>query len=82
MLSTTANRPALKPPSTTDWPGPVVAAKPFIRLARTLRAHFDRIVAYIKNRQTNAAVEGINNRLTYSRSRAYGFHSPEALLGM
>jgi transposase len=34
--------------------------KPFIRLARTIRAHFDGIVAYIKNRQTNAAVEGVD----------------------
>jgi len=56
--------------------------KPFIRLARTIRAHFDGIVAYIKNRQTNAAVEGINNRLRTVARRAYGFHSHQALIGM
>jgi transposase len=56
--------------------------EPFIRPARTLRAHFDGIVAHIKNRQTNATVEGINNRLRTLARRAYGFHSHEALIGM
>jgi transposase len=56
--------------------------RPFVRLARTIRAHFDGILAYIKNRQTNATVEGINNRLRTVARRAFGFHSPEALMGM
>lgn len=56
--------------------------KPFVRLARTIRAHFDGILAYIKDRYTNARVEGINNRLRNVTRRAYGFHSHEALIGM
>jgi len=56
--------------------------KPFIKLARTIRKHFDGIVAYAKERMTNGIVEGINNRLRMIARRAYGFHSPEALIAM
>jgi transposase len=56
--------------------------KPFIKLARTIRAHKQGILAYIQQRATNAIVEGINNRLRMIARRAYGFHSPEPLIAM
>jgi transposase len=56
--------------------------KPFVKLARTIRQYKDGILAYIKDRATNARVEGINNRLRMVARRAFGFHSAEALISM
>ena len=55
---------------------------PFVRMARTVRRHFDGIVAYVKTRLTNGVVEGLNNKLRMIARRAYGFHSAEALISM
>lgn len=55
---------------------------PFVRVARTIRTHLDGILAYIRHRLTNAVVEGINNRLRMVARRAFGFHSPGALIAM
>lgn len=55
---------------------------PFVRVARTIRAHKEGILAYIHTRLTNGFVEGINNRLRMIARRAYGFHSPQALAAM
>lgn len=56
--------------------------QPFIKLARTIRKHKERILAYIKERYTNAIVEGMNNRIRMIARRAYGFHSADALKSM
>jgi transposase len=56
--------------------------EPFVRLARTIRAHKEGILAYIDERYTNAVVEGINNRIRMIARRAYGFHSRQALISM
>lgn len=56
--------------------------RPFITAARTIRKHFEGILAYVKTRLTNGLVEGLNNKLRTVARRAYGFHSPEALIGM
>lgn len=56
--------------------------KPFVRVARTLRKHLDGILAYFRSRLTNAVVEGKNNRLRMMTRRAYGHHSPEALISL
>lgn len=56
--------------------------KPFVKAARTVRTHFDGIVAYLHTRCTNALVEGLNTRLRMIARRAYGFHSAEALIAM
>ena len=56
--------------------------KPFVKLARTVRRHFDGILAYVQTRLTNGLVEGLNNKLRMIARRAYGFHSAGALAGM
>lgn len=56
--------------------------KPFVRIARTIRKHKEDILAYIRTRLTNGFTEGINNRLRMIARRAYGFHSPHALVAM
>lgn len=56
--------------------------KPFVRAARTIRNHFEGIIAYVKTRLTNGLVEGLNNKLRMIARRAFGFHSPKPLIGM
>jgi transposase len=56
--------------------------KPFVRIARTVRRHFDGILAYVRERLSNGFLEGINNRIRMIAHRAYGFHSHHALSAM
>lgn len=56
--------------------------KPFQKAARTIRAHFDGIIAYVQSRLTNGLVEGLNNKLRMVARRAFGFHSAHALIAM
>lgn len=56
--------------------------KPFIRVARTIRTHFDDVLAYVETRLTNGLTEGLNNKLRVIARRAYGYHSPQSLIAM
>jgi transposase len=53
--------------------------KPFQRAARTIRRHFQGILAYVRTRLTNGLAEGLNNHARVIARRAFGFHSAEAL---
>lgn len=55
---------------------------PFVRMARTIREHFQGVLAYVRTRVTNALAEGINNKLRMVARRAYGFHGSQALISM
>lgn len=72
-------RPALK-----DWIAWAFRSrlKPFVRAARTIRKHFDGILAYVRTRLTNGFTEGTNNKLRLVARRAFGFHSPQPLIAM
>ncbi len=56
--------------------------KPFIRLARTLRAHRDGILAAIRLGLSNGRLEGLNSKIRLISHRAFGFHSPDALIAL
>ena len=56
--------------------------QPFVKAARTIREHFEGIVAYFKERLTNGIVEGFNNKARMIARRAFGFHSPQPLIAM
>jgi len=56
--------------------------KPFVKTARTVRKHFDGILAYVKERLTNGFTEGINTKLRMITRRAFGFHSAASLVAM
>ena len=56
--------------------------KPFVRVARTIRAYFDGVLAYVETRLTNGLTEGFNNKLRVIARRAYGYHSPQPLIAM
>lgn len=53
---------------------------PFVRLGRTIRRHFDGVVAFIKQRLSNGLAEGMNNKIRLLSHRAYGFHSAASLI--
>jgi transposase len=56
--------------------------EPFRRVARTIRAHADGILAYVRSRLSNGRTEGLNGKLRTLTRRAYGFHSAHGLIAM
>jgi len=54
--------------------------KPIVKLARTVRAHREGILAFFESGLTNARLEGMNNKIRLLSHRAYGFHSPAPLI--
>jgi transposase len=55
---------------------------PFVKLARTIRAHRDGILAAIRLGLTNGRVEGLNNRVRLIVRRGFGFHTAGAALAL
>lgn len=56
--------------------------KPFQKAAKTIKRHFDGIIAYVREKLTNGLVEGFNTRLRMITRRAFGFHGPDPLISM
>lgn len=55
---------------------------PFVRLARTIRAHRDGILSAIRLGINNGRIEGLNNRVRLIVRRGFGFHSADAALAL
>jgi len=56
--------------------------KPFVRLARTLRAHRAGILAAIRLELSNGRLEGLNSKIRLISHRAFGFHSADPLIAL
>ncbi len=56
--------------------------KPFVRLARTLRARRDAILAAIRLGLTNSRLEGLHSKVRLLSHRSFGFHSPTPLIAL
>ena len=56
--------------------------RPFVRLARTLRAHRTGILAAIRLSLSNGRLEGLNSKIRLLSHRAFGFHSPDPLIAL
>jgi transposase len=54
----------------------------FVKLSRTVREHKVAIYAAVAHGLSNARVESLNTRLRLIMRRAFGFHSPEALIAL
>ena len=54
----------------------------FVKLAKTIREHYNGIVATLTHRLTNARTEAVNTTLRLICRRAYGFHSAQALIAL
>jgi transposase len=55
---------------------------PFVRLARSLRAHWATIVTTLQYGLSNARVESVNTRIRLLTRIAFGFHSAQPLIAM
>jgi transposase len=56
--------------------------EPFVKLARTIRKHRDGILAALELGINNGRTEGLNRKVRTITSRAYGFHTPDAVAAM
>ena len=56
--------------------------EPFVKLARTIIEQRDGILAAIDHGLSNARVEAINTQIRMLTRRAFGFHTPEALIAL
>jgi transposase len=56
--------------------------RPFVNLARRIRAHFDGIVASVRHGLSNSRLEGINAKIRLINKRGYGHPNYESLSAM
>jgi transposase len=56
--------------------------RPFVKLAKTITQQKAGILAAITNGLSNARVEAINTQIRLITRRAFGFHTPEALIAL
>jgi transposase len=54
----------------------------FVKLARTITEQRDGILAAIRHGLSNARIEQINTQIRLIARRAFGFHSPQALIAL
>jgi transposase len=54
----------------------------FATLAETITGHRDQIIATLRYRLTNARTEAANTTIRLITRRAYGFHSPDAMIAL
>ncbi len=55
---------------------------PFVELARRIGRHKERIAASLRLRLSNGIVESMNTKIRLITRRAFGFHSPQALIAL
>lgn len=53
-----------------------------VHLARSIRNHFDGVIAAVELGLSNSRLEGFNSKVALISHRGYGFHSPQALTAM
>lgn len=55
---------------------------PFRKLARTITAHADGILAYVATGLSNGRAEGLNGKVRTITRRSFGFHGPWSLVAL
>ncbi len=55
---------------------------PFVKLGRTVREHFEGILAYFETGYTTSQSEGLNTKARLATRQAFGFHSADAVRAM
>ena len=56
--------------------------EPFVKLAKTIKRYQALILNAVEHGLSNARSEATNTHLRLLTRRAYGYHSPEALIAM
>ncbi|HLW96504.1 MAG TPA: ISL3 family transposase [Solirubrobacteraceae bacterium] len=77
-------RPQLAPTHLDAWLAWASRSRldPFKKLARTIRAHRDGILAAIRLGLNNGRLEALNSRIRLISHRSFGFHSPQPLIAL
>ena len=67
-----------------EWTGWASRSRlePFVKLARTVKNHFEGILAYIPERLNNGRTEGMNGKIRTITRRSFGFHSASNLIAL
>lgn len=55
---------------------------PFRKLAYSIRAHLEGILAYVSSGFSNGRTEAINGKIRTITRRSYGFHGPTSLIAL
>jgi transposase len=78
------DEPALAPAHLDGWIRWAARSRlaPFVKAARTLRAHRAGVLAAIRLGLTNARLEGLNSRVRLISHRSFGFHSAAPLIAL
>jgi transposase len=56
--------------------------KAFVRVGRTIRKHFEGIMAYVRTGISNGRSEGMNGKVRVITRRAFGLHGAASLIAM
>jgi transposase len=56
--------------------------KPFVKLARTIRAHREGVLDAVRVGLSNGRLEGLNSKVRLISHRSFGFHSAAALIAL
>lgn len=56
--------------------------EPFKKFVRMLRSHLDGVLAWTKTRLSNAATEGMNNKIKSISHRSFGFRSADLFIAL
>lgn len=67
-----------------EWLGWACRSKlePIVEASRTIRRHWDGILAYIRCRFSNGPLEALNNKVRLIQRRSYGLHSASSLIAL
>ncbi len=56
--------------------------QPFMKFARTIKAHLTGIINYVETNITNAILESINSKIQMAKRRARGFRNTDNFINM
>lgn len=56
--------------------------QPFMKVARTIRAHWSGIINYIESRINNGILEGLNSKIQLAKKRARGYANTKNFINM
>jgi transposase len=67
-----------------EWIGWAARSKlePFKKVSRTIKAHFEGIIAYVATGLSNGASEGMNGKVRTITRRSYGLHRASSLIAL
>ena len=56
--------------------------QPFMKFAKTVKAHLSGIINFVETKITNAILESINNKIQMAKKRARGYRNTDNFINM